>query len=59
MSPRADPTVGNCPRAVWLRTWVPVGVIDGGDVFEGDPGGLPFLLLVITVRRFGWAAALP
>src|SRR5206468_715418 len=35
------------------------GVIDGEDVFEGDPGGLPFLLLVITVRRFGRAAALP
>jgi len=28
------------------RGWL--GVIDGEDVFEGDPGGLPFLLIVIT-----------
>jgi hypothetical protein len=42
-----------------MRTWEPAGVVDGGDVFEGDPGGLPFLLLVITLRRFGLAAALP
>jgi len=36
-----------------------VGVVDGEDVLKGNPDGLPFLLLVITVRRFGWAAALP
>src|SRR5262249_17103371 len=42
-----------------MRMWGPVGVVDGEDVIEGDPGGLPFLLLVITVGRFGRAAALP